>query len=174
MNNTTKVITLCLLVFVLAACSQSSSSIQTAIAQTQVGWTPVPTQTPYPTHTPYPTNTPRPTVVVMQTIVIKQTQFVTPIPPAQFTEIKRFEGTGSVGTDVFRLATGHIRINWEYKGSSNFAFYLERPDNDARELVFNAIGSATGSQIYEVGSGEYFLNVKYGAGNWIIWIEYRP
>lgn len=41
----------------LSACAPSPESIQTAIAQTLVAWTPIPTQTPYPTYTPFPTAT---------------------------------------------------------------------------------------------------------------------
>lgn len=54
---------LLLTLLVLSACTPSVESVQTAIAETQASWTPVPTQTPYPTYTPFPTETftPEPT-----------------------------------------------------------------------------------------------------------------
>ena len=56
-------ITAIFLIF-LTACAPSAEKIQTAIAQTQAVWTPIPTQTPYPTYTPIPSPTriPSPTV----------------------------------------------------------------------------------------------------------------
>jgi len=61
-------------VLFLSACAPSQQTIQTAIAQTQVVWTPIPTQTAFPTvvkiitqtqvvWTPVPTQTAVPTVV---------------------------------------------------------------------------------------------------------------
>jgi len=52
MKNITKTITLCLLVFALASCASSSSSIQTAIARTQTAWTLIPIYTPTATIPP--------------------------------------------------------------------------------------------------------------------------
>jgi hypothetical protein len=54
-----------LVAVILSACAPSVQSVQTAIAETQSVWTPIPTQTPYPTYTPFPTATliPSPTTV---------------------------------------------------------------------------------------------------------------
>ncbi len=52
--NKTRLIALTLSFCLLVACAPSAQIIQTAIAQTQAVWTPVPTQTPYPTQTPLP------------------------------------------------------------------------------------------------------------------------
>jgi DNA-binding PadR family transcriptional regulator len=46
-------LTFTLLICLSAACV-TQQSIQSAIAQTQAAWTPVPTQTAYPTLTPAP------------------------------------------------------------------------------------------------------------------------
>ncbi len=46
-----------LVCFLISACAPSTDVIQTAIAETQAVWTPIPTLTPYPTYTPYPTVT---------------------------------------------------------------------------------------------------------------------
>jgi hypothetical protein len=46
-----------LAICLLAACAPSQQAIQTAVAQTQAAWTPIPTQTAYPTQTPRPTQT---------------------------------------------------------------------------------------------------------------------
>lgn len=54
-----KIITLTI-ALLITACAPSQETIQTAIAQTQSAYTPIPTQTPYPTHTAYPTYTPIP------------------------------------------------------------------------------------------------------------------
>ncbi len=77
MNNITKTITLCLFVFALAACVPSLSSIQTAVAQTQTAWTPIPTQTAYPTYTPNATYTTVPTIYV--TKIVTPTYTATPL-----------------------------------------------------------------------------------------------
>ncbi len=66
-----KLLVLIMAITVLAACAPSvpsDQSVQTAISQTQAGWTPISTQTPYPTHTPYPTQT-----KAIQTVVMVQT-----------------------------------------------------------------------------------------------------
>jgi hypothetical protein len=48
-------LSLVLLLFFLSACAPSTSVIQTALAETQAGWTPIPTQTAQPTFTAPPT-----------------------------------------------------------------------------------------------------------------------
>ena len=57
-NTLFKLLLVCLL---FSACTPSAGPIQTAIAETQALWTPIPTQTPYPTYTPFPTATFTPT-----------------------------------------------------------------------------------------------------------------
>jgi hypothetical protein len=59
----TKLIILILGVCLLTACAPSQTDIQTAVAETQAAWTPIPTQTAYPTLTP------RPTIVVTKVVV---------------------------------------------------------------------------------------------------------
>jgi hypothetical protein len=67
-----KKIVLTLVSILLAACAPSSQALQTAIAQTQAVWTPIPTQTPYPTPTPYPTQTfyPTPTKLIVTRVMV--------------------------------------------------------------------------------------------------------
>jgi copper(I)-binding protein len=76
----------------LAACAPSQPVLQTAIAQTQAVWTPVPTQTPYATYTL------QPTVVI--------TQIVT----ATFTPTPEFTPTPTVAPSIITVdgGTGHI------------------------------------------------------------------
>jgi hypothetical protein len=60
------VFTLSLTALLLSACQYSDRAIQTAIAQTQQAWTPIPSQTPYPTYTAVyiiVTTTPSPTPI---------------------------------------------------------------------------------------------------------------
>lgn len=59
-----------LLILILNACAPSVEAVQTAIAQTQASWTPVPTQTPYPTYTPIPSMTPTATPAISAEMVI--------------------------------------------------------------------------------------------------------
>jgi hypothetical protein len=58
-----KALILILIVSFMSACTPSQTDIQTAVAETQAAWTPVPTQSPYPTLTP------RPTIVVTKVVV---------------------------------------------------------------------------------------------------------
>jgi hypothetical protein len=55
-----KCLLLSALIVFLVACAPAPEAIQTAIAETQTVWTPVPTATFYPTYTFYPTFTPLP------------------------------------------------------------------------------------------------------------------
>jgi hypothetical protein len=59
------------IILLFAACTPSDASIQTAIANTQAVWTPIPIFTPQPTYTL------QPTIVVTRVVVEVQT----PIPP---------------------------------------------------------------------------------------------
>lgn len=61
---------LILLSLLVASCAPSQPAIQTAVAQTQIVWTPIPTQTPYATYTLQPT-------IVITKIV---TETFTPVP----------------------------------------------------------------------------------------------
>ncbi len=87
-----KIAPVILALLLLAACVPSSSAIQTAIAQTQAAWTPVPTQTPYATYTL------QPTIVV--------TQIVTPT----FTATPEFTPTPTVAQSFITVdgGSGHI------------------------------------------------------------------
>jgi hypothetical protein len=60
---------LILFIILTAACSPSSSVLQTAVAGTVEAFTPHPTYTPFPTHTPYPTATQQPTIAVTRVVV---------------------------------------------------------------------------------------------------------
>lgn len=168
----------------LAACSAPVSVVSTAVGETQAFWTAVPTQTPYPTYTPLPalpTYTPRPTYTPVPTIVVTRkvtqivTRLVTATAPPNFVELYRFSGRGKESTDLFLVPSGVMKITWKYVGSSNFAFYLKRLDNDAEVLVENTIGSTDGQQILKVGfSDQYLFDVFFASGDWEIVVEFKP
>lgn len=162
-----------LLVFVallaLSACAPSPEAIQTAVAQTQSAWTPIPTQTPYPTYTPAPTVF----ATRISTRIVQK--LVTATPRPDFTLVHEFTGTGKGTTDLFELQTGIVRVEWEYIGSSNFAFYIRRLDNDAEDMLENTIGNASGQQIFKVGhSDQYLFDIVFARGSWNIKVYYRP
>lgn len=54
----------------LAACSAPLSVVETAVGETQIAWTEVPSQTPYPTLTALPTHTARPTYTAVPTVFV--------------------------------------------------------------------------------------------------------
>ena len=121
-----------------------------------------------PTYTPYPTYT-APAQPQAQTILVAATS------PPDFTQLHIFEGNGKGTTDLFSLPTGIIRIKWEYIGESNFAFSLKRLDNEAEEMLENAIGSTSGQYIMNVGaSDQYLFDFLFADGNWKVTVEYRP
>ena len=68
-----KRIAIALICFALVACTPSAESIQTAIAQTQSVWTPIPSQTAYPTFTAPPT------VYVTKIVIVTSTLSPTPL-----------------------------------------------------------------------------------------------
>ena len=74
-NTNIYTIVLILFSFVLVSCEPTIEDIQTAVAQTQKAWTPVPSQTPYPTQTIFLTYTPHPTIVVTK-LVTPTTQYI--------------------------------------------------------------------------------------------------
>jgi hypothetical protein len=82
------IIIVCLVTFLITACSPSPQAIQKAIVETQAGWTPIPTQTPFPTLTSYPTYTLQPTIVVTKVVTVTFT------PTLEFTPTK--SGTPTV------------------------------------------------------------------------------
>ena len=98
---------LILLAFLPAACAPAQPAIQTAIAQTQAAWTPVPSQTPYPTYTL------QPTIVVTQIV----TQIVTPT----FTPTPEFTSTPTVPAPFISVdgVWGHIS-----RDPTKAAFYM--------------------------------------------------
>ncbi len=91
----TKISPVFLTLFLLAACTPSLSAIQTAVAQTQSAWTPIPTQTPYATYTLQPT------------IVI------TKIVTATFTPTPKFTPTPTVASSIISVdgGWGHVTRN---------------------------------------------------------------
>lgn len=120
------------------------------------------TQTPYPTYTPQATLPP-------------ETIFVTPTMPKEWTLIQSLTGQGKYTTELFTLATGLVKITWEYVGSGNFAFSLKRFDNNAEDLLENTIGNSTGQKILNVGaSDQYVIDVLHGDGSWQITVEFMP
>lgn len=184
MNNR---IALVLLALLMAACAPSEQVVATAAGATLAAYTPLPTQTPYPTYTPRPTYTalptytpaptytPRPTVAVRVEVTKIVQKLVTATAPPDFTLLYTFTGRGKSSTDLFTLSTGSIRVKWKYTGSSNFAFYIKRLDNDAEVLMENTIGSSEGQQLLNVGSStKYFFDVKFAQGDWTITVEYMP
>jgi hypothetical protein len=77
----------CLVLFAifLMACSPSASRVQQAIAQTQLMWTSIPTNTPYPTYTRFPTYTVYPTYTPKPLIRFEVTRVVWVTPIHTFT-----------------------------------------------------------------------------------------
>ncbi len=138
MNNITKTITLCLLVFALAACAPSSSSIQTAIAQTQSAWTPIPTQTAYPTYTPNATYTTVPTIYVTKIVTLTYTATplytptITPTPTNTVTPTNTPNATQTAQAQL----TAKLRAN---KGDG---FYLV--NLDIAPGVWRSTGTGSG------------------------------
>ncbi|MBI3244639.1 MAG: hypothetical protein HYZ49_20360 [Chloroflexi bacterium] len=121
-----------------------------------------------PTYTPLPTYTPQPIPTPIEILV-------TATFPPDFTELYRFSGTGKSTTDLFSLQTGIIRVKWEYTGDSNFAFYIRRLDNDARDLIENTVGATSGQKIFNVGnSDQYLFDIDLARGDWVITVEFKP
>jgi hypothetical protein len=107
------IIIVCLVTFLITACSPSPQAIQKAIVETQAGWTPIPTQTPFPTLTSYPTYTLQPTIVVTKVVTVTFT------PTLEFTPTK--SGTPTVTPNINATSTAAaFAILKQNKGDGNY------------------------------------------------------
>jgi hypothetical protein len=167
-------------VLLLAACSSAAPSadvVETAIAETQTGWTPVPSQTPYPTHTPYPTQT---ALVVVQTKIVTATYSgptetftptatlapsATPKPTVDITKADRGDGSYLVGTEI---AAGIWRSSG---GSPNDECWLTIKTLSG-DLV-DITGQLPGATI-RILSGQYIVYIGGGSGNMCTWSFLMP
>jgi hypothetical protein len=158
-----------ILVLLLTACAPSPQAIQTAIAQTQVVWTPVPTQTAYSTNTLQPTYTLQPTIVITKIVTITFTPTLeftptrtstptftrTTTPTINPLTLMRNDGFYLVGTDI---APGL----WRSQGSSNDCYW--EIDTRTGDIISNHFGMAGGTMYIPASAFEVRLE---DCGNWV-------
>ena len=86
--------------------------------------------------------------------------------------IYEFRGEGSGTSDLFRLPTGTIKVNWRNEGKGYTSLYLKNLDF----YIFGHLGAGEGQlerhHIMSVEqSDKYLVEAKFGTSTWYVWIE---
>lgn len=169
MNRLLKIVTLCLFVFLLGACAPSSFSIQTAIAHTQIAWTPIPTQTAYPTYTPKATYTTAPTIYV--TKIVTPTFTATPLntPTATLSPTATVSPTPTKSSLMTDKKDGFYLIGIEIAPG---VWRAAGPGNDCYWSVTSRTGKVIDISIGTVGMTAYLPETGFqvqfnGCNTWI-------
>lgn len=82
-------------------------------------------------------------------------------------EALKLSGNGDSVSNTFTLEEGFVVVNANYDGERNFAVKLYDESGNQVDLLFNTIGSYTGSQALMIPTGNYKYEVT-ASGPWTI------
>jgi hypothetical protein len=139
-NSKTIILILILSCTILSGCAPSPEEIQLAVNQTEMSWTPIPSNTPFPTYTPFYTYTPFPTYTNVPTVAIEITRIVMVTPTHTATPLYTPTITSTPTVTPTRTPTPNV--------------------------AQTATASAWARLISPKGDGFYLINIDIAPGIW--------
>ncbi len=94
--------------------------------------------------------------------------------PADFKNIKSFNGSGSMTTEMFNLDTGTVKIKWKYAGGGDFILQLVKATDGTVEHIANVNGSNEDQKIFFLDKNNPYVIDVTSNGTWNITVDWMP